>query len=291
MKTKLILTVVAAMAIALSACATTKQEKGKKDIGLQLYSLRADIKKDYAGTIKAAADMGYTAVEAAGYKDGKFYGKTPEEFKKDVEAAGMKLTGSHAGRMLSKKEVQTGDFSESMKWWKEAIAAHKAAGIKYLVMPYARFSSEAELKAYAKYFNQIGKLCKDAGLRFGYHNHAHEFNKVGKYVVMDYLIQNTDPNLVSYEMDVYWVGRGGRSPVEMFKQYPDRFMLLHIKDLKELGQSGMVGFDAIFNNLPKSVEGIFVEVERYNYEPKVSTKMSYDYLKNSCFVPYSYPKK
>ena len=164
MKTKLILTVVAAMAIALSACATIKQEKGKKDIGLQLYSLRADIKKDYAGTIKAAADMGYTAVEAAGYKDGKFYGKTPEEFKKDVEAAGMKLRGSHAGRMLSKKEVQTGDFSESMKWWKDTIAAHKAAGIKYLVMPYARFSSEAELKAYAKYFNQIGKLCKDAGV-------------------------------------------------------------------------------------------------------------------------------
>ena len=92
-------------------------------------------------------------------------------------------------------------------------------------------------------------------------------------------------------MDVYWVVRGQNSPVEYFKKYPTRFMLLHIKDHKEFGESGMVGFDAIFNNLPPSVEGIVVEVERYSFEPKVSVQKSIDYLKKNDFVPVSYPRK
>lgn len=262
----------------------------KKDISVQMYSLRADFKKDFDSTLKAVGDIGFTTVEAAGYKDGLFYGKTPEEFKKAVEANGMKVLSSHARKPLSKKEIETGDFSESLAWWKIAIDAHKRAGMKFVVDPYEKYSSMQDVKAYAKYFNEIGKLCKAAGLKFGYHNHKHEFEAIDKQIIMDYLIEHTDPELVCFEMDVYWVVRGQMSPVEYFKKYPERFKLLHIKDHKELGQSGMVGFDAIFNNLPKSVEGIVVEVERYNFEPKESVKKSYEYLKNSSFVPACYAK-
>lgn len=286
MKTKLFIAVLAGAI--LSGCAATQP---KKDISLQLYSLRADIKKDYDGTLKDAGKMGFTTVEAAGYADGKFYGKTPEQFKKDVEAAGMKVMSSHCRKSLSKEEIASGDYSKSLEWWKQAIDAHKRAGMKYVVDPYEKFTTMDELKAYAKYFNQIGKLCKDAGIKFGYHNHAHEFQKIGNVMIFDYLIQNTDPELVSFEMDVYWVVRGQNSPVEYFKKYPTRFMLLHIKDHKEFGESGMVGFDAIFNNLPPSVEGIVVEVERYSFEPKVSVQKSIDYLKKNDFVPVSYPRK
>lgn len=291
MKKALILSIIAAATLTFSACASQQKTCQKKNIGLQLYSLRTDIKKDYAGTVKAAGEMGFTECEAAGYADGKFYGLTPEEFKKSIEANGMKVISSHARKPLSKEEIASGDYSKSLEWWKKAIDAHKRAGMKYVVDPYEKFSTMEELKAYANYFNQIGKLCKDAGLRFGYHNHKHEYQKIGKQMILDYLIENTNPEYVNFEMDVYWTVRGEQSPVAYFKKYPNRFMLLHIKDDKELGQSGMVGFDAIFNNLPKSVEGIVVEVERYNFEPKVSVKKSIDYLQNSDFVPASYPKK
>ena len=143
----------------------------------------------------------------------------------------------------------------------------------------------ADLKTYCEYFNEIGKRCNAAGLTFLYHNHAFEFDKVEGKVMLDYMIENTNPEFVSFEMDVYWVVRGQQSPVEYFNRYPNRFKLLHIKDHKELGQSGMVGFDAIFNNIEKSgAQGIVVEVERYNFTPLESVKKSYDYLNNADFV-------
>ncbi len=292
MKIRILLSMLATTMFA--ACSTIQAGGNgcpKKDICVQMYSLRTDIKKDYASAVKALGEMGFTTVEAAGYKDGKFYGLTPEEFKKTIEDNGMKVLSSHARKPLSKEEIESGDFSKSLEWWKTAIDAHKRAGMKYVIDPYEKFSSMKELEAYAKYFNAIGKMCKEAGLKFGYHNHKHEFVKVGKVMIMDYLIENTNPEYVNFEMDVYWVVRGGNSPVEYFKKYPNRFMLLHIKDHKELGESGMVGFDAIFKNLPKSVKGIVVEVERYNFEPKVSVKKSIDYLRKSDFVPANYCNK
>ena len=89
----------------------------KKDISLQLYSLRDDIAKDYDATIKKAGEMGFTSVEAANYADGKFYGKTPEEFKASIEKAGMKVLSSHTGKGLTEKELASKDFTEALKWY------------------------------------------------------------------------------------------------------------------------------------------------------------------------------
>ena len=271
---------------------TEKTVLPKKDIALQLYSLRDDIGKDYAGTIKKAGEMGFTMVEAASYGDGKFYGKTPEEFKADIEAAGMKTLSSHTGRGLSNEELASKDFTEAMKWWDQCIAAHKAAGMKYIVTPWMDVpKSLADLQTYCEYYNEIGKKCKESGLKYGYHNHAHEFQKVEDKVMFDYMLENTNPEYVFFEMDVYWVVRGQQSPVDYFNKYKGRFALLHIKDNKELGQSGMVGFDAIFKNTDAAgVEHLVVEVEQYNFTPFESVQKSLDYLLNCPLVKETYSK-
>lgn len=294
MKTAGILTIALLMLSSFSVKAekTEQTAKPKKDIALQLYSLRDDIQKDYAGTIKKAGKMGYTAVEAAGYGNGKFYGKTPEEFKADIEAAGMKVLSSHTKKSLSEKELATKDFSESLKWWDEAILAHKTAGMKYIVMPSMDMPKTLkDLQTYCEYYNEIGKRCKENGMSFGYHNHAFEFQKVEGKLMYDYMLENTNPEFVFFQMDVYWVVRGQQSPVDYFNKYKGRFELLHIKDNKELGQSGMVGFDAIFKNTDASgAKHLIVEVENYNFTPEESVKKSLDYLLNCPLVKKSYNK-
>lgn len=274
-------------------------KKQKKEIGIQLYSVRSLIgsfghdQQDYKPVLKMLSDMGYTSVEAASYKDGKFYGKAPEEFRRDVEAVGMKVLSSHCSKNLTKEEIASGDFAESLAWWDECIAAHKAAGMEYIVTPYLAVPKTLkELEAYCNYFNEIGKRCNAAGIKYGYHNHAHEFQKVeDQEVMLDYMLQNTDPENVFFEMDVYWTVIGKASPVDYFEKYPGRFKMLHIKDNREIGQSGMVGFDAIFANAATAgVENIIVEVERYSYDVPKSIELSIEYLQNAPFVKASYSK-
>ena len=301
MKRKLFTAVCILLASAIApygAFAKAKKD-AKKDIGIQLYSVRDLIgsfgrnQHDYKPVLKALADMGYTSIEAASYKDGKFYGNTPEEFRRDVEAVGMKVLSSHCGKGLSDEELASGDFSESMKWWDQCIAAHKAAGMEYIVTPYLPVPKTLkEMQTYCDYLNAIGKKCREAGIKYGYHNHAHEFQKIeDKAVMLDYMIENTDPENLFIELDVYWAVMGKASPVDYFHKYPGRFKMLHIKDRREIGQSGMVGFDAIFENAKTAgVENIIVEVEQYSYDVEKSVKLSLDYLLEAPFVKASYSK-
>lgn len=261
-----------------------------KDIALQLYSVRDDIGKDYEKTIKKVGEMGYTAVEAADYRDGKFYGKTPAEFKAGIEGAGMTVLSSHTARQLSGKELAEKDFTEALKWWDECIDAHKAAGMTYIVTPWMSTPKTLkDLKTYCEYYNEIGKKCRAKGLSFGYHNHAHEFAKVEGKIMYDYMLENTDPEYVFFEMDVYWVVMGQQSPVDYFNRYKGRFELLHIKDREELGQSGMVGFDAIFRNTDVAgTKHLIVEAERGKREALETVRLCLDYLLNCPLVKARY---
>lgn len=273
----------------LASCAPSADTAAppKKDIALQLYSLRDDIGKDYDGTIKKAAEMGYTTVEAASYGDGKFYGKTPEEFKASIEAVGMKVLSSHTALGLTQEELASKDFTEPLKWWDQCIAAHKEAGMKYLVVPGMHHPKTLDhLKKVCDLFNKIGEKCKAAGIKFGYHNHASEFTtKPEGKVMYDFMLENTDPELVFFELDIYWSVMAQQGPVEYFKRYPGRFKLLHVKDRKELGESGLVDFATVFANAEiGGVENLVVEVEQYNYKPIESVKMSLDYLLNHPYV-------
>ncbi len=274
-------------------------ERPRKEIGIQLYSLRNEIgvfgheQGDYMPVLEALAEMGYTSIEAASYGDGKFYGRTPEQFRADVEKAGLEVLSSHTARYLSAEELASGDFAESLAWWDECIAAHKAAGMSYIVMPSMPYLEKlSDLATYCRYFNEVGARCKAAGMSFGYHNHDFEFRKTEDRVMLDYLIENTDPALVFFEMDVYWTVIGKASPVDYFNRYPGRFRLLHIKDLREVGQSGMVGFDAIFRNAAASgVEHLVVEMEESSYGDDLrSVRESVDYLLEAPFVEASYRK-
>ena len=298
MKLKNIMMATTLMAGMMASCAQPKAAEAeaqteKKDICVQLYSVRDLLQQPDSldGILAKLAGMGYTSVEAANYGDGKFYGRMPEEFKAAVEKAGMTVLSSHVGRELSQEELASGNCEESLKWWDETIAAHKAAGMKYVVMPWMGVPKTLkDMQTYCDYFNEIGRRCQAAGMKFGYHNHAHEFQKVeDKEVMYDYMLQHTDPSLVFFEMDVYWVVRGQSSPVAYFKKYPGRFRLLHIKDELEIGQSGMVGFDAIFRNVKTAgTEGIVVEVERYSMPVIESVEQSIDYLLEAPFVPATY---
>ena len=261
-------------AVALASCAAPKeQETAKKEIGIELYSVRDLIgnpekfAQNSEATLKAIASYGYTSVEAACYGEGKLYGLSGEEFKTAIEAAGLKPLSSHVVRYLEDEEIASGDFSAAMPWWEEAIATHKAAGMKYMVAPGINIPDNLkDLKVVCDYMNAIGKLVKENGMQFGYHNHSHEFNEVEGVPAYDFMVENTDPELVFFQMDVYWADNARVSPVEYFKRYPGRFTCLHIKDVAEVGQSGKVGFDAIFNNFEISgTKDIVVEMEGSSY--------------------------
>ncbi|MDD6252603.1 MAG: sugar phosphate isomerase/epimerase [Bacteroidales bacterium] len=269
----------------------------KKEIGVQLYSLRELIgnPEKYAANhvevFQALAEYGYTSVEAANYNDGKFYGVEPEQFKADVEAAGLKVLSSHVNRGLSAEELASGDLTAALEWWKGCVAAHKAAGMEYMVVPHIGLPEKlADLQVYCRYLNEIGRICKDNGIKFGYHNHSHEFKKVEDNVMLDYMIENTDPELVFFQMDVYWAVYGHGAPVEYFKKYPGRFTMLHIKDHYEIGQSGMVGFDAIFDNaVTAGLNDFIVEIEGFSTgDWRTSMKMCADYLLSAPFVKAAY---
>jgi sugar phosphate isomerase/epimerase len=263
--------------------------KQKKDIYIQLFSVRDDIRKDFDNTIAALAEMGYAGIEAANYSDGRFYGLTPIEFKSKIESTGMTVLSSHIRKSLN-EDIALTDWDEIWEWWDVAIEAHKAAGMTHIViasMP--QLKTLADLKVYCDYYNQIGEKCNEAGLKFGYHNHFFEFNRIQGQIMYDYMLMHTDPEKVFFQMDVFWVVRAGRSPVEYFNKFPGRFELLHIKDNKELGQSGMVGFDAIFSNTDVAgTKYLIVEVGRYNYPPLESVKMSLEYLFELSEVKVSY---
>ena len=158
--------------------------------------------------------------------------------------------------------------------------------------PWMDCDTLVELKFWCEYFIAVGKKVKDAGMKFGYHNHSHEMREIEGKVMIEYMIENTDPELVFYQIDVYWAVYGHYSPADLFNKYPGRFALLHIKDKKEIGQSGMVGFDAVFGNAEVAgMENFVVEVEGCrNEEALEGTRVSAEYLRKAPFVKASYGK-
>lgn len=299
------LTIAACSMMMLAGCNSAQQEDcgccamEDKEMNIQLYSARdligsaENYAENHEAVLKALAEMGYSGVEAAHYGDGKFYGVSPEQFKADVEAAGLKVVSSHTGHGLSDEELATGNISEALAWWDEALPAHKAAGMEYVVVPHiGQPNTLKELQVICDYFNAVGKKCKDLGMKFGYHNHAFEMEEIEGKIQIEYMLENTDPELVFYQIDVYWAVYGHYSPADLFNKYPGRFALLHIKDKKEIGQSGMVGFDAVFGNAEVAgLEGYVVEVEGCRNEAALEgIRVSAEYLRKAPFVKASYGK-
>jgi len=256
--------------------------KGKKAIGLQLYSLRDAMRADAKTTLKEVAKIGFQTLETANYADGQIYGMAPAEFKKYVKDLGMKVTGAHLGGPQYTKEKH----AEAMEWWKKAIEDHKAAGMTWMIKPSMPIPKTlAELQVWCDYYNAVGAEVKKAGMRFGFHNHAREFEKIEGEIMFDYMVKNTDPKLVMFELDVYWVMKGGYNAVDYMKKYPTRIPVLHIKDEQEIGASGTIDFKPIFETAyANKVKEFYVEVERYNFEPIESVRRSYEFLAAAPYV-------
>jgi len=211
---------------AIAAPDKTIADLRKFGIGLQLYTIRDEMKKDVPGSLKKVSDIGYEYVELADYANGKFYGYEPLEFKKLVNGLGMKILSSHAG--VNPKGI-TGDEAKKM------AEDHAKLGARYCMQPWIE---EADRKSIAGYqrmvaeWNKVGKIMKENGVQFGYHNHDFEFDTVeGKIPYFDVFLPEMDKDLLTMELDLFWATKAGIDPVELFKKYPGRFQLFHMKDM------------------------------------------------------------
>ena len=233
----------------------------KKHMGVQVYSVKG-FETDVKGSLKALADDGYVELELANYNDGTglVAGMKPAEFAALVKSFGLHILSSHA---RSKFDVK--DEAGTLAAWGKLFDDHKIMGCKYVVFPMNMWSGTVEgLKAECALMNKIGDEANKRGIRFGYHNHNMEFATVANtgQTYEDFLIANTDPSKVFFELDVYWITVGGQDPVAYLKKYPDRYLALHIKDEYVIGESGKIDFKAIFTQFYKNGHGDwFVEME------------------------------
>jgi sugar phosphate isomerase/epimerase len=265
----------------------------KKNIGLQLYSLGNELTNDVPAGLKKVVGIGYTSGEAAGYSNGKIYNYEMDEFRKIADDAGLAITGTHVSPSI--RNYTKENAGEVADFWKKAIDDNIKCGVKTIVQPsMPAIESVDDLKMIGEVFNKAGEIAKAAGIKWGYHNHNREFDRVGNdqnprqgTVIYDGLLQNTDPNLVFFEMDVYWAVMGQADPVEYFEKYAGRFPLLHIKDRAVLGKSGMMNFESIFTKAYENgLDEYYVEIEgiRNGMTQFEGVEQCYAYLGNAKFV-------
>ena len=200
-------------------------------LAIQLYTVRDDMKTDPAATLKKIADMGYRYVEHAGYKDRKFYGYQPVEFKKLLEGYNLQMPSGHVQLLPKDYDFAKNDFADS---WKYTVEDAATAGQKYLISPWLDESLRKNMKDFKSYmdiFNQSGMLCQKSGVKFGYHNHDFEFTtQIDGQLLYDLILNNTDPSLVIQQLDMGNLYNGGFKAVDVVKKYPHRFEMMHVKD-------------------------------------------------------------
>jgi sugar phosphate isomerase/epimerase len=245
---------------ALAAPALAREEPGGSggggrhrvppdQISIQLYTLRDQLAIDLEGTLAALAEIGYTRVEHAG-----FVGRTVEEFKAALDAAGLRATSGH---------VQIPQPFDPAAW-SASLADANTLGSKYIVHPFFGIDfgtgevvrETAPWRAFARDLNRAGRMARDAGLRLGYHNHNWEFFRLTddpSRTAYDVLADTTDPDLVHLQLDLFWAVRGARDPVDLIRQNKGRVLQYHVKDMNQAGSfedpgQGLIDFARIFRH-------------------------------------------
>jgi sugar phosphate isomerase/epimerase len=214
---------------------------GNHIIGIQLYSVRDDMKNDPLGTLKQLAAIGYKNVEHANYIDGKFYGYTHVEFKKVLDDLSLKMPSGHTVMNDADWDKKTNDFTDK---WKQTVEDAATVGQQYVISPWLDESLRKnynDLVRFLEVFNKCGQLCKKSGLKFGYHNHDFEFKySLNGKLIYDIILDKTDPSLVLQQIDIgNMYGAGGRA-LDIIKKYPGRFTSMHVKDeIKSTGKGEM----------------------------------------------------
>jgi sugar phosphate isomerase/epimerase len=260
-----------------TALGVTAWAQPNRSIGLQLYTLRDVIFRDPKGVLKQVADMGYQHLETFGYRDGKLFGMTNADFVAYVRSLGMKITSGHYG------------IDQVRGNWEKAVSDAKEAGQDYLVVPWLP-EAERTADGYKRVcadLNKGGEVCKKYGMRMGYHNHAFEFDAIGAETAYDLMLRELDNGVVTMEMDIYWVVKAGRQPLDYFEKHPGRFELWHVKDMDKTDPAknadvgtGAIDFKPLFASAAQSgLKHFYVEQETYPVNSVTSTANSLQNLK------------
>ncbi|MES2331767.1 MAG: TIM barrel protein [Bacteroidota bacterium] len=212
-------------------------EAPKTITGIQLYSVRDEMKKDPLGTLKALADMGYQYVEHANYINRKFYGYGATEFKRILDGHGMKMLSGHTVMGKDHWDNSKKDFTDA---WKNTVDDAATVGQEIVISPWldeGLRKTYDDMLAYMNVFNKSGELCKRSGMRFGYHNHNFEFTTLlNGQKVYDIILEHTDPSLVVQQLDMGNLYGTGADAYEIIKKHPGRFVSLHVKDEIKVGK-------------------------------------------------------
>jgi sugar phosphate isomerase/epimerase len=225
-------------------------------IGVQLYTVRDLLQQDFEGTLEQVAEVGYRQVEFAGY-----YGRTPEQVRALLDRLGLRAPSTHIGANAVRQDLPA------------QIRTAKTIGHEYITLPSFPIDRDnADVAAWrqvAAEFNRMAETIRREDLRFAYHNHAWEFQRLADgRTGFDVLLADTDPALVDFELDLYWVVHAGHDPIQLFQQHPGRFTMWHVKDMREpqgaremvpVGQ-GSIDFPRIFAHAEQSgLRHFFVE--------------------------------
>lgn len=224
-------TALAAAGISLFQNRTFATVKKGELTGIQLYSVRTDMKADPLGTLKQLSEMGYRHVEHANYANRKFYGFSVTEFKKILLGFGMSMPSGHTVLDAKHWDASKKDFTAE---WKYTVEDAAAMGQLFVISPWLeerKRKSMDELKSFMEIFNKSGELCKKFGMKFGYHNHDFEFSeKLGGKTLFEIILSETDPDLVMQQLDIGNMLNGGAKALDIMQQYPGRFESMHVKD-------------------------------------------------------------
>ena len=248
----------------------------KKEIGIQLWTLKDLIQDDLNASLEAIGKMGYTSIETYGF-DGNFFGITPKEFYSICNGFGLKVQSTHTN--ITDKNA--------------AFLAEKAAmaGLEYLIMPSMMGRPENtidDFKRTAHEMNLIGETCRQFNLSFGYHNHEFEFRPLEGTLPYNVLLSETNPDFVGFQLDTYWIVKAGYDPLLYFQKHPGRFSTWHIKDLGNDGESCIIGngkidFRALMAQAEKAgLNRIFVEQENFSEgSPLYCVEQSLRYIQSN----------
>jgi sugar phosphate isomerase/epimerase len=280
-----------------------------QDIGLQLYTISDLMAADPKGTLKKVAAIGYKELESASTPKGYYYGYRPKEFAAIAKSEGLHWRSHHVlgapfdlamlkdniTKLYGNSEKATQiinnmNFLAKLptldKNYQQLADEAAEGGVSYLVCATIPVETLDQIKRAADVFNKTGEACKKVGVQFAYHNHTTEFDTIEGHRPFDYILSNTDKNLVKMELDLGWATKAGQDPVALFKQHPGRFPLWHAKDIDKstkapaIDGTGIVDFKRIFENAKESgMKYFFVEQDQAPH-PMEDIKQSYGYLHN-----------
>ena len=245
--------------MSLSSCTSSSSQNR---VGIQLYSVRDEMNKNPKETLKNIASYGYKYIEGYEGDLGLFWGMSNVEYKNYLDSLGLTMIASHCGD------------TNNLVSFNEKCQQASEIGVEYLICPWAECERSVDgFKSIAQTFNECGEIAKKHNMQFSYHNHDYSFKKIDGVFLQDILMNETQKDLVEYEMDIYWVYAAGEDPKEWFDKHPGRFTYCHVKDYISLQNGkfesctlgkGIIDFPSILSHgKTRGLTTLIVEQEAY----------------------------